>query len=303
VTRAAALLAVALLLAGIAAAPADAGGDAVPQLLSALGKKGWTQAGATRRFSPETLYEEIDGEAELYLPYDFRELSVVILESAARPGVELRVELFRHGGPKEAFGIFSQYRYQDQETARVGPATAALSDASLDFFRGDAFVRMRVASGALSREALLSAGEAAVAAMPGTAEPPPGASVVAIPSAIPGTLIYQRKAMLGFEPLAPGFEARFVDGQLAGRAIFIEGDGAATRLRDRLAKGMPGFRAVGEGEWSAALPQGTLHLKAVAQGAVGVVGKMTRGQAGPILEALSRNAGEIAKGSAPRGGD
>jgi hypothetical protein len=298
--RKAARLAIALLLAAVAAARAGADEGPMVQILASLGKRGWTKAEPTRSFTPETLYEEIDGEAELYLPYDFRELSVVIMKSAALPGVELRIELFRHAGPKDAFGIFSQYRYQDQETARVGPATAALSDASLDFFRGDAFVRMRVASGTLSREALLSAGESIVAAIPGTAEPPAGAAVVAIPSAIPGTVIYQRKAMLGFEPLAPGFEARFADGPLSGRAIFIEGNGGGAALRDRLAKGLPGFGAAGEGEWIATLPQGSLYLKAAGNGVVGVLGKMTRGQAAPILEALARNAAAAAKSTAPR---
>lgn len=298
--RAAARLAAGVLLVLLAAMPGMAVEGATGRILSALAKKGWSPVEGPRTFSPGTLYEEINGEAELYLPYDFRELAVVILKSSAAPGVELRLELFRHGGPKEAFGIFSQYRYQDQETVRVGPATAAASDASLDFFRGDTFVRMRVASGALSREALVSAGETVVAAIPGTAEPPPGASVVAIPSTIPGTVIFQRKAMLGFEPLAPGFEARFAAGPLSGRALFIEGDGAVAGWRDRIGNGLPGFRAVGEGEWTADLPQGTLYLKAAGSGAVGVVGRMTRAQASPFLEALLRNAAAAEKLSGSR---
>jgi hypothetical protein len=274
-------VALALLVSGRPAAAGDA-------LLDGLSGAGWTASAPPRTFSPDTLYEEIDGEAELYLPFGFRGLTVSILVSPDAPGVELRVEAYRHDTPKDAFGIYSQYRNTDQETAAVGPSEAIVSDGSLDFFRGDLFVRMRVAAGMLPRKALLAAGTAAVRALEGPAGAPPGASVVSIPGFVPGTVLYQRKAMLGFEPLAPGFEARFTEGDASGRLIFVEGD--AKRTAGRLAKALPGFEAAGEGEWRASLPQGTLYLKAAGPGAVGVVGRMTRAQAAPRLDAMARRA-------------
>jgi hypothetical protein len=286
-----------LLLLCLPFAPAPAASGAEPPVLAALAKAGWTASEPVRTFSPDNLFEEIDGEAELYLPYDFRALSVAILTSAAAPGVELRLESFRHGTPKDAFGIFSQYRFPEQETAAVGPSTAAVSDASLDFFRGDTFVRLRVASGTLTREALLAAGRTVVEALSGPATAPPGAGVVAIPAAVPGTVIYQKKAMLGYEPLAPGYEARFADGALSGRVIFMDGGDGGTGRRDKLAGALPGFRAAGEGEWVAALPQGVLYLKAAGSGTVGVIGKLSRAQAAPYLEALLKNA--AASGAPP----
>lgn len=270
--------------AGAAADPACAA------ILEALRGAGWSPAEPLRAFSPDNLFEEIDGEAELYLPYDFRGMTVAILKSGAAPGVELRLEAYRHGSPKDAFGIFSQYRFPEQETARVGPSLAAVSDASLDFFRGRTFVRLRVVSGMLPRETLLAAGRAVTDALEGTADAPPGAAVVVLPEAVAGTVLYQKKAMLGFEPLAPGYEARFVSGKLSGKVIFIDGSEAPPGYRDRLAKALPGFRATGEGEWVAAPPQGALYLKAAGSGLVGVMGKLTRDQAGPLLDALMRNA-------------
>ncbi len=271
---------------------------AVAGVPEALAKAGWVPSEPLRAFSPVNLYEEIDGEAELYLPYDFRALTVAILKNASRPGVELRLETYRHGTPKDAFGIFSQYRYPEQETVRVGPSEATVSDASLDFFRGDSFVRIRVASGALSREALLAAARATVEATSGAATPQPGAAVVAIPAAVKGTVIYQKKAMLGYEPLAPGYEARFAEGVLSGKVIYLDGADAGPGDRDRLAKALPGFRETAAGECSATLPQGALYLRAAGNGTVGVLGKLSREQAAPILAALSRNAGVLA-GKAP----
>lgn len=298
-------LAACLLAPGASPAADVRPGDASPAILSALGKDGWSRSEPVRSFSPDNLYEEINGEAELYLPYDFRSLDVSILRSESAPGAELRIEVYRHGSHRDAFGIFSQYRHPGQEIAAVGPSEGAVSGESLDFFRGDTFVRMRVASGTLSREALLSAGRAVAEAIPGPVGPPAGARVLSIPSAVPATLLYQRKAMLGYEPLAPGYEARFEEGALSGKLIFLDGDEAATV--DRLSKALPGFAALppggsdeGEGDaWSAALPQGTLFLKASGGGIVGVLGKMTRGQAAPLLSALRRNVGR--NGARPEG--
>ncbi len=263
---------------------------AATRVLAALEKAGWAPSEPLRTFSPENLYEEIDGEAELFLPYDFRSMTVAILKSALSPGVDLRLESYRHGTWKDAFGIFSQYRYPEQETVRVGTAEAAVSDASLDFFRGDTFIRMRVAAGTLSRRAIVSAGRAAIEAIGGPTAVPTGAVVVAIQSAVSGTIIYQKKAMLGYEPLAPGYEARFASGALSGKVVFMDGSKSGAGHLERLAKGLPGFREAGKGEWVAALPQGALYLAEAGTGTVGVLGKLSREQAAPFLAELLRNA-------------
>jgi hypothetical protein len=284
------------LLLGLLLAGGAAAADESAVLLS-LEKAGWAVTGPVRSFSADNLYEEIDGEAEMYLPYAFRGLTVAVLASESMPGAELRVELFRHGSGKDAFGIASQYRYPDQETASVGPATATVSDASLDFFRGEAFVRMRVSSGSMPRGALLAAGRAAVEAIPGSADPPPGAGVLDVPGLVPGTLLWQKKALLGYEALAPGYEARCASGTLTARLLWLEGPDKG-RI-DRLEKGLPGFRWRDEGEWSADLPQGTLFLRAAGGGWVGVAGKVARDRATPLLDALAARAGAAGKADAP----
>ena len=57
-----------------ASLPVNEGGGA--SLFSRLADRSWTAAEPARTFGPDNLYEEIDGEAELFLPYGFRELIV-----------------------------------------------------------------------------------------------------------------------------------------------------------------------------------------------------------------------------------
>jgi len=62
-------------------------------------------------YNPESLYDYIDGGAELYLSYDFRR---VIHREYAREGEEagseILVDVFDMGSSQNAFGVFSQSR-------------------------------------------------------------------------------------------------------------------------------------------------------------------------------------------------
>src|SRR3972149_9613743 len=62
--------------------------------------KGWKQAGKPQAFSPETLYEYIDGAADLYLKYEFQELKVAEYRNDRKASVT--VEIYRHKTPNEA---------------------------------------------------------------------------------------------------------------------------------------------------------------------------------------------------------
>lgn len=73
--------------------------------------KGWKAAGEDLTFDRNTLYRHINGGAELYLTYDFRELIVRRFEHPDKPGMLL--EVFDMGSSAEAFGIFSCERDGD----------------------------------------------------------------------------------------------------------------------------------------------------------------------------------------------
>ena len=69
----------ALLLLAIAVPPAGAA-DSVDPVPGALAAKGeWKLLEPVRTFVPDNLYEEIDGEAELFLPYGMERLTVASL--------------------------------------------------------------------------------------------------------------------------------------------------------------------------------------------------------------------------------
>lgn len=283
-----ALLAALVVAAGALPAFAD-GADAEP-FFSRLARKGWILEGAVRTFGPDTLYEEVDGEAEMYLPYGFRDLRAAIVVRREERGVQAGIELFRHATAKDAFGVYSQRRFPGQETAAVGPSEAIVSDASVDFFRGDVFVRIRQASPGAGRPALLGLAREVSEILGGTGSPPPDALLLSIPSLGAEPAVYHKRAVLGYEGLAPGYEAGFRTGNLSGRLVLVEGREGATPegILEALSKTLPRFTALGGGLFRADPPAGTLFLVAAGGRVAGAAAAWSREEAEPVLAELRR---------------
>jgi hypothetical protein len=66
---------------------------------------GWQKKGTAEIFTPENLYEYIDGAAENFLNYDFKQLAVQNYVNTR--GQALSAEIYFHGTAENAFGIYS----------------------------------------------------------------------------------------------------------------------------------------------------------------------------------------------------
>lgn len=279
-----------LLVAGprCASLPVKDGGDA--SLFPRLADRSWTATEPARTFGPDNLYEEIDGEAELFLPYGFQELTVGFLRPAGNEKAEVRLELFRHATQRDAFGIFSQHRFPGQEKIRVGTSEAVVSATSLDFFKGTRFVRIRASSRSAGRSDLESLGREVSALLPGTDDPPPETETLRIPGLVDGSLVFHRRAILGYEVLAPGYEAKYAIRGTSGTLVLItpEDAGPAPPFRERLSRFLPGFTQVEKELFRADLPSGTIWFMSRNGFHLGVAGKITRAQAGEILSKVSQ---------------
>ncbi|HZW37186.1 MAG TPA: DUF6599 family protein [Candidatus Deferrimicrobiaceae bacterium] len=268
-------LSVFLLICVAAPRPSEGGVPLLPE-----GPGDWAVVEPPRFFGPDNLYMEIDGEAELFLQYEFREMTSAIVGRVKDKGRTYRVERFLHGDPREAFGVYSQHRFPDQKTVRIDSSEAIISDMSLDSFRGSCFVRIRAGgddSG--SREDLLALGRALLGMIPGRGDPPAETLAFRIPGVVPGTTVYQKRAILGDERLSPGFEAKFDAGGVQGTLLLIlqSGTGKGGAL-GRLTT-LPGWTGDGPGVYRADLPRGPAWFSVRGDRVLGVAGKLPRSHA------------------------
>jgi hypothetical protein len=79
---------------------------------------GWRIPEKPQLFSPATLYEYINGAADLYLSYEFQDLNVAEYRNEKKAAVT--VEIYRHENPTQAFGIYSQERLANAKLLDIG---------------------------------------------------------------------------------------------------------------------------------------------------------------------------------------
>jgi hypothetical protein len=100
---------------------------------------GWRQEGRAQVFSPKTLYEYINGAADLYLSYEFQDLQVAEYKGDKKAGVT--VEVYRHKNPTQAFGIYSQERLANARFLEIG-AQGYHEPNVLNFLTGPYYVKI-----------------------------------------------------------------------------------------------------------------------------------------------------------------
>ena len=101
----------------------------------------WEAEGADRTFDSRTLYDYLDGGAEVYLAFDFRRAWV--RRYAAPGGREMTLDVYEMGSPAEAFGLFSSDR---QDPAAGIGQDSEYGPGLLRFWQGPFFVAVTVSA-------------------------------------------------------------------------------------------------------------------------------------------------------------
>ena len=127
------------LIAAVAWA-ALAGSTTDPTALASLFPQlqGWRMEEKTELFLPETLYEHINGAAENFLNYDFSALAVRNYRCGEK---SLSAEIYFHGKPENAFGIYSSEKPLAGDYITVG-AQGYVEEGVLNFFSGAYYVKL-----------------------------------------------------------------------------------------------------------------------------------------------------------------
>lgn len=100
----------------------------------------WKQTEAPQTFLPETLFEYINGAAEIYLSYEFKQL-IVAQYQEGNSEKTLAIEIYDMGEITNSFGIYSAERYPDNRFIPMG-LQGYLEEGSLNFLIGQYYVKL-----------------------------------------------------------------------------------------------------------------------------------------------------------------
>jgi hypothetical protein len=110
--------AVLLFIPACGGSPAPPGQEAIEMCLpERLPSLGLARDGEILHFAGDSLFNYINGAAEMYHKYGFEEVHVC---RYLKEGGEVTVDIYRFGGPDRAFGMYTTLRPDDPDTVAVG---------------------------------------------------------------------------------------------------------------------------------------------------------------------------------------
>jgi hypothetical protein len=191
------LLAITILTCGQKDEPAEQSGQ--PALLpEQLGSSGFERSSEIRTFVGESLYEYINGGAELYHQYKFVE---VITADYKQNQTEIVADIYKFDNTDCAYGLLSSLRPFEPQTVGLGVAGYA-SGTTIDFVKGNYLVRLVVYDDSPETfSAMMSAAEAIEKHIPGKTTLPDMFAMFPSEGRIAGTETFVVESFLGQMPL------------------------------------------------------------------------------------------------------
>jgi len=233
-----------------------------PEALAPLARDGGPE-----RHTPDTLWERIDGEAELYRTYGLAGSEHARYRLPSDPDRAVELSVFTMSDALGAFGLFAAYRPRSCGTPEPLGGGACLDDYQGLLWHGAVFAVADASGPAATRAGDVRRALEAVADELGPPPPPPGPLREFSLVADPRTVRYQPQHLLGREALPPGLEG--------------------------VAAGVTVFRAVGGGNPAAALERYAGEL---------VETRRSRRGGLEVLEGRDRALGPVTLVSDPGGG-
>ncbi|MFC1530155.1 DUF6599 family protein [Gemmatimonadota bacterium] len=204
------LLMPAFIILTLTAWHAPQGGDDVMSLVPQPDTdQGWQWDFEPEVFTPENLYEYINGEAEVYNDYEFIEMVTASHARHDDPLASVTFDIYDMGTILNAFGIYSNYRRPELTFGEIGEE-AIVSDLNLRFWKGRFFVQVNAGSMEEVVKNALPAYAAKIADSIKQVELPATVFILPEEGQVPHSLRYMARGMLGQEAFTRSFEAKYL---------------------------------------------------------------------------------------------
>jgi hypothetical protein len=246
---------------------------------------GWKGATDVERYSPETVWKAINGAADLYIAFGFRELTLAEYE---RKEVLFSVQVFEQATPLGAYGVFLKQSPNESRTLSLGAAAMAAPPYQCVLVKGPYYVKADATRGKTSIEDCQHLLALFAKAIPGGNELPKEMTLLPKKDQIVRSLGYTKTSLLGLSEMGNAVHANYPQKSRSPYQLFL--------LLPDLGKPDP-FAALG-GKWtvgskgkfpwrSRKIPyQGDVVVASLPFGVFGVAGASDIPAALGILEAL-----------------
>lgn len=180
--------------------------------------EGWSPTGETQTFSPDTLWEHINGAAETFFQYGFKELKTAEL---SKDGVTVAVGVYEMGSPLNAFGIYRTEMPEDAATLKIGAQAVVSAPYQALMVKDRFYVKVDVYEGEIDDASGRSILEAVATALPGRDGLPKEFEKLPTSGQVTGSQRFTREAFLGVRELKNCISAEYDVGAGAPVQFFM----------------------------------------------------------------------------------
>lgn len=179
----------------------------------------WKLSDKVQIFNPENLYDFINGGADNYLSYDFQDLTVFTYE---RGDKYITLEVYRHKGLPQAFGIYSSEKPSDAKFEKIG-VQGYVGEGICNFYAGNYYIKISTHESASEIPALIH-NIATDVAQKLVKNPESPKALLAFPSIdkISNSESYTNTNFLGYESLHSAYLSVYKKGDKTFKGFIIE---------------------------------------------------------------------------------
>jgi len=169
--------------------------------------EGWILVDGPRVYTKKTLFERINGQAELFFKYGFQKSVFALYQNRKDKENQIELDIYDMGSALHAFGIFSRFRNGDRP-GRAEP-DSYFEDQSGFFYKGKYFVML---FGTESNPDLLRDWSLLISKkIPDRSPPPREIGFFSKEGLKPGSIQYFPEGLLGRKFLGRGFQGTYTD--------------------------------------------------------------------------------------------
>jgi hypothetical protein len=180
--------------------------------VAGLAPKGWRLYDKVLQFTPENLYEQIDGRAEFFLAYTVVSLTFANFENRADSRRSIDLSIYDMGTPTNAFGVFSAERSAGEAPVNLGRA-AYHSGSSVYVWKGQYYVQVIALSASEDvQQPALELARRAADVLPDSGEPVWGLTALPEKGRVPDSVRYFQVDALGLDFMRNTYTAQYRKG-------------------------------------------------------------------------------------------
>lgn len=210
---------------------ATAWGEPLESLVQKKGlPQGWALTQGPQSYTRKTLFERINGQAELFFQYGFQRSVFALYQHRERAQHQIEVDIYDMGNTVQAFGIFSRFRNEDRPGG-FG-LDSYLDEHSAFFYKGRYFVLLHAVES--DRDGLAQFARLIASKISDPTLPPKEIGFFPEDGLKPGSIQYFPKGLMGKEFLRRGFRGTYTDGEKESHlflSIFKDSREAANGLK------------------------------------------------------------------------